>query len=91
MATSSKHKIRSNEIQHGQYEDRGATLTFGQKHVLREDVHAVDTLLPETVRERMVTVEVLLERAPEDRAVPVRREGTGQYRYVTETTLEGLV
>ena len=60
---------------------------LGQEHVLREDVHAVDTLLPETVRERVVTVEVLLERASEDRAVAIRREGTRQHRHVAEAGL----
>ena len=64
---------------------------LSQEHVLREDVHAVDTLGPEAVRQRVVSVEVLLERPAEDGAVAVRRERTWQHGDVTETALEGLV
>ena len=45
---------------------------LGQEHVLREDVHAVDTLGAETVREGVVTVEVLLERPAKDGAEAIR-------------------
>ena len=33
---------------------------FGQEHVLGEDVHSIDTLRSQAVRERMITVEILL-------------------------------
>lgn len=44
---------------------------LGQEHVLREDVHAVDTLGAETVGQGVITVEVLLERAAKDGAVTI--------------------
>jgi len=44
-----------------------------------EDGHAVDTLGPETVREGVVTVEVLFEGAAEDGFVAIGGEGTGEY------------
>ena len=44
---------------------------LGQEHVLREDVHSVDTLGTQTVRKRVVAVEILVEGPTEDRAVPV--------------------
>ena len=64
---------------------------LGQEHVLREDVHAVDTLFTETRGEGVVSVEVLLERPPEDGTVAVGREGTGQHRHVAEGALQRLV
>ena len=45
---------------------------LGQEHVLGEDVHPVDTFRAQTVRERVVSVEVLLERAAQDSTEPVR-------------------
>ena len=51
---------------------------LGQEHVLREDIHAVDTLGAQAVGERVVTVEVLLERSAEDGAEAIRGEGTRQ-------------
>ena len=60
---------------------------LSQEHVLREDVHAIDTLRAEPISQRVVTVEVLLEGTAEDSTIPVRRESTGQHRDVAETTL----
>lgn len=62
-----------------------------QEHVLGEDVHAVDTLRAQAIREGVVAMEVLLKRTSEDGAVPVSREGTREHRDVTETALERLV
>ena len=64
---------------------------LGEEHVLREDVHAVYPLGPEAVRERVVAVEVLLERLAEDGAVPVRGEGAGEDGDVAEGRFGGLV
>ena len=64
---------------------------FGQEHVLREDVHAINTLWSEAVCERVIAMEVLLQRAAEDGAVSVRGECTWQHRHVSEGALERLV
>lgn len=45
---------------------------LGQEHVLCEDVHAVDTLRAETVGERVVTVEVLLQGLAQNSTEAVR-------------------
>ena len=52
---------------------------LGEEHVLGEDVHSVDTLGTQTVGERMISVEVLLNRAALDSAETVGRERSGQY------------
>ena len=39
----------------------------------------------------MVTVEVLLQRTPLDRAEAVRREGTRKHRYIAEGGFKGLI
>ena len=39
---------------------------LSQEHVLRKDVHAVDTLRAETVSQRMVSMEVLLQWPSKD-------------------------
>ena len=45
---------------------------LSQEHVLREDTHSVDTLSTQAIRERVVTVEVLLEWPAKDSAESVR-------------------
>ena len=62
-----------------------------QEHVLREDVHAVDTLGTEAVGKRVVTVEVLLQGLAQDSAESVGREGTGKHGHVAEATLQRFV
>jgi hypothetical protein len=64
---------------------------FGQKHVLLENVHALDTLLSEDLGERVVTVEVLLEGTTHDSAVAVSRESTRQHRDVSEGRFQWFV
>ena len=64
---------------------------LGQEHVLLENVHTLDTLRSELLRQGVVTVEVLLERASHDRAESVGGKGTWQHRDVTERGLERLV
>ena len=64
---------------------------LGQEHVLLEDVHALDALLAQLLRERVVAVEVLLKRAAHDGAEAVGREGAGQDADVAEGALERLV
>ena len=73
----------------GQLETQDTILC--QEHVFREDIHAVDTLRTQSVCERVVTVEVLLERPPEDRTITVSGESTGQHGDVAETTFERFV
>jgi len=43
---------------------------------LGEDVHPVDTLLTQTVRHGVITVEVLIQGSPENSTIAVGREGT---------------
>lgn len=64
---------------------------FGQEHVLLEDIHTLDTLGTETRGERVVTVEVLLQRPAKDGTESVSREGTGKHRDVTERRFQRLV
>jgi hypothetical protein len=64
---------------------------LGQEHVLRENAHAVNALGSETIRERVVAVEVLLQRAAEDRLITVCGESTGQHGHVAKAALERLV
>jgi hypothetical protein len=64
---------------------------LGQKHIFREYIHPVDALGPQTIRKRVVAVEVLLERPAKDRAEAVGGERAGQDGHVAERALERLV
>ena len=64
---------------------------LGQEHVLFEDVHAFNTLFTELLGKRVVTVEILLQRAAHDSAESVGRECTGQHTDVPKRRLEGLI
>ena len=59
---------------------------FGQEHVLCEDVHSINTLWTQTIRQRVITMEILLQRAAENSAIPVSGEGTRQDGDISETT-----
>ncbi len=64
---------------------------LGQEHVLLEDVHTFDTLLPQNLGEGVITVEVLVERSSHDGPEAVRRERAGKHADVSKRTLQGLV
>ena len=64
---------------------------LGQEHILGEDTHAVNTLWSQAIRERMVTVKVLLERPALNGAIAVGRESSGKDGYVAERRLKGLI
>ena len=64
---------------------------FGQEHVLLEDVHAFDTLLAQLFGERMVTMEILLQRTTHDGPETIGRERTREHTDIAKRTLQGLV
>lgn len=64
---------------------------LGQEHVLREDVHTVDTLWTKSFGKRVVTMEVLLQWSSKNGAITVGRECTRQYGDVSETALQWLI
>ena len=49
---------------------------LGQEHVLLEDVHPLNALLSKLLRERVVAVEVLLQRPAHDGPESIGREGS---------------
>ena len=64
---------------------------FGQKHVLLEDVHALDTFLTKLFGKGVVTVEVLLEWPAHNSSEPVSRESAWQDRDVSKRAFQRFV
>lgn len=64
---------------------------FSQEHVLFEDVHAFDPLLTQLFRERVVTMEILLQGTTHDGPEPIGGESTGQHTDISKGTLQWLV
>lgn len=73
------------------HEFEAENAVFGEEHVLLEDIHVVDPLLPQDLRQRVVAMEVLLQRPPHDGPEPVGGEGTRQDGHVPKGALQGLV
>lgn len=64
---------------------------FGQEHVLFEDVHAFNTLLTQLFRERVVTMEILLQGTTHDSPETIGGESTRQHTDISKGTLQRLV
>ena len=62
-----------------------------QEHVLGKDIHAIDTLWSETVGQRMIAMEILLQRASKNGTETIGRESTRKHRDVAKATLQGFV
>ena len=62
-----------------------------QKHVLGENVHAIDTFGTQAIGHRVISVEVLLQRATLNRTVTVCGESARQYRHISKATLKRFV
>lgn len=62
-----------------------------QEHVLFEDIHPFNTLLTKLPGQRVVTMEVLFQRASHNRTVPVRGECTRQHTDISKSTFQRLI
>lgn len=64
---------------------------LSQEHVLLEDVHSLNSLLPQLLGQGMVTVEVLFKRSTHDGTVAIGRECTGQHTDIPKSTFQRFI